>query len=58
MPKLEELSYVMLFFSYIMRNSYIFTLILSFWISLYTANLIHIILLIFTIMFIVKQQKQ
>lgn len=54
MPKYSDLSYTMLLFSFVMRNSYVFTLILSFWISLYTANLIHIILLLYTIMFIVK----
>lgn len=41
-----------------MRNSYLVTLILIFWISLFTANLIHIGLLLFTIAFMVKQDKK
>lgn len=57
LPAFQDISIGLLVVSFFMKNSYLFTLILSFWISLYTANIIHIFLLFFTVLFIIKEEK-
>jgi hypothetical protein len=48
----------MIFAAFLMKNSYMFTLLLSFWISLFTANIVHIVLLTFTVVFLTKDTKK
>jgi hypothetical protein len=40
-----------------MKNSYVVCLVLIFWISLFTANILHIILLIFSVVFITRGEE-
>ncbi|CAD8086378.1 unnamed protein product [Paramecium primaurelia] len=54
----EAFQIAQLIWAFILRNSYSITLVIVFWISLFTANIIHTLLLVTTILFIVRHENK